>query len=74
LYITAVEARKRISSPIAADTPALATVMPGHYPIELAMDAGFSESVSAGPLPGSIAVLAILTALATVAFYRETSP
>ncbi|MFB6227563.1 MAG: hypothetical protein ABEH88_03105 [Halobacteriales archaeon] len=59
-------------NPMATDTPALATVMPGHYPIELAMDAGFSGTVSTEPLPWALAVLAVLTALATAAFYRET--
>jgi hypothetical protein len=61
-------------NPLASEQPAIAGVMPGHYPIELAMDAGFSGTVSVDPLPWALAVLAILTALATGAFYRETSP
>jgi len=55
-------------NPLATDTPAAATLLPGHYPLALAMDAGFTGSVDATDLALALAYLAGLTALATLAF------
>jgi len=61
-------------NPIATGTPALATAMPGHFPIRLAMDAAFSGSVAVEPLGWALLVLAVLVVLASGAFYRAVRP
>jgi ABC-2 type transport system permease protein len=58
-------------NPLATDTPPGAEWMPGHFPMQLAMDAGFAASVDAGALGWGLAYLAVLVALATTAFYRS---
>ncbi|MFB6075264.1 MAG: hypothetical protein ABEJ89_09645 [Haloarculaceae archaeon] len=58
-------------NPLATDPPALATYLPGHFPLQLATQAGFAASVDFGSLPGALVALVALTALATVAFYRS---
>ncbi|WP_408958484.1 hypothetical protein [Natrinema sp. 74] len=58
-------------NPMATETPAVARVAPGHYPLRLAMDAGFSGHVSLEPLAWSLAILAVYGALAVAAFYRS---
>jgi len=59
-------------NPLAVDTPPGATLLPGHFPSALAVEAGFADSVSLGPLAWSLVYLAALAALATLAFYRKT--
>lgn len=61
-------------NPLATDAPAVAEVLPGHFPLALAMDAGFAGSVHLAHVGWALAYLAGLTALATAAFYRELSP
>lgn len=57
-------------NPLATDPPEAATLMPGHYPVKLAIEAGFGNGVVLEPLVGSLVVLAVLATLATGAFYR----
>ena len=58
-------------NPLATDPPEAAALLPGHYPLALAMDAGFAGSVELAHLGWSLAYLAVLTAGATAAFYRQ---
>jgi ABC-type branched-subunit amino acid transport system permease subunit len=58
-------------NPLATDAPDVATLLPGHYPLALAMDAGFAGSVEVAHLGWGLAYLAVLTGLATLAFYRS---
>lgn len=58
-------------NPLATDVPTSATYLPGNYPMRLAMDAAFTGDVDVTVLGGSLAVLVILSALATAAFYRS---
>ncbi|MFB6189734.1 MAG: ABC transporter permease [Halapricum sp.] len=50
----------------------VAPYFPGHAVTELAVDAGFSASVSLDPLWEGLAMLAVVAVLATAAFYRTT--
>lgn len=59
-------------NPLATDRPAAARFTPGHYPLALANDAAFGAAVNAELLAGALAALAVVSALATLAFYRET--
>jgi ABC-2 type transport system permease protein len=56
-------------NPLATDAPDAATALPGHYPLALAMEAGFTGSVDGTNLAWALAYLAGLTALTTLAFY-----
>lgn len=58
-------------NPLATDAPALAQYLPGHYPLRLAMEAGFTGGVETSGLAWSLVYLGILTVVATGAFYRE---
>lgn len=58
-------------NPLATDTHALARWLPGHYPLRVAMDAGFAGTVDPLDVALSLAVLGVLGAVATAAFYRE---
>lgn len=58
-------------NPLATDPPEVARFMPGHYPVTLAMDAGFSHGVELAPVGWSLGVLVFLTALAVGGFYRS---
>lgn len=58
-------------NPLATDAPTAAAFMPGHYPVTLAVEAGFGDAVDAGPLVGSLAVVGVLGVLAVGAFYRS---
>jgi ABC-2 type transport system permease protein len=58
-------------NPLATETAAVGTYLPGHFPVQLAMDAAFTESVSVEPLAWSLVWLAVLTVLATAAFSRS---
>lgn len=57
-------------NPLATDPPAVATYTPGHYPIRVAMDAGFSNTIEVAPLGWGVAVLGVLTLLGVLAFHR----
>ncbi|MFB6133756.1 MAG: hypothetical protein ABEJ55_02075 [Halanaeroarchaeum sp.] len=58
-------------NPLATDPPAVATLLPGHFPLRLAMEAGFASTVDIAPLGWALAYLAGVTGLATIAFSRE---
>lgn len=58
-------------NPLATDSPAIATYLPGHYPLALAIDAAFTGTVDIEPVGWSFAILTLLTTLSTVAFYRS---
>lgn len=58
-------------NPLATDRPPVAEWLPGHFPMRLAMDAGFAGSVTVSDLAWALAYLAALTALATLAFHRQ---
>lgn len=57
-------------NPLATETPAIATALPGHYPIQLAMEAGFAGSVDPAPLGWGLVYLAGLAVAATAAFHN----
>jgi ABC-2 type transport system permease protein len=59
-------------NPLASDPPSMAMWLPGHYPLRVVIDAGFTGSVSLGDVGLTVAYLAVLTALASVGFYSET--
>jgi hypothetical protein len=58
-------------NPLATDAPAAAAVLPGHYPLRVAVAAAFTGTVEVAAIGWTLLYLAILTALATGAFYRE---
>jgi ABC-2 type transport system permease protein len=58
-------------NPLATDSPATARLLPGHYPLRVAMEAGFGTGVDLAALGWALAYLGVLTALATGAFVRE---
>lgn len=58
-------------NPLATDPPATAQLLPGHYPLRVAMEAGFTGTVELASVGWTLLYLGGLTALATGAFYRE---
>lgn len=58
-------------NPLATDTRAAAELLPGHYPLRLAMDAAFAGRVEPAHAGWALVALAVLTAAATGAFYRS---
>ena len=58
-------------NPLATDSPWAAGLLPGHYPLRVAMDAAFTGSVDPAAVVWSCLVLGVLTVVATAAFYRE---
>ena len=59
-------------NPLATETNQLATVLPGHTPMKLAMDAGFGSGIEWMNLIHASGYLAIVTGIATVLYYRKT--
>jgi ABC-2 type transport system permease protein len=59
-------------NPLATNPPDAAQLLPGHYPLQLAIEAGFTESVAVANLGWTLAYLAVLTGMAILGFYRET--
>lgn len=57
-------------NPLARETPAGAGLLPGHFPLVLAMDSAFTAHVSGETVVGSLAVLGALAAVAAGAFHR----
>lgn len=55
-------------NPLATDPPAVATVLPGHFPVKLATAAGFAGTVDIGTLLGALAALGVVTLLATIGY------
>jgi hypothetical protein len=60
-------------NPMVADRAAAASLLPGHVPIQLAIDAAFG-SVDAGLAAAGLLVLAALGVLSFGAFYHSASP
>lgn len=58
-------------NPLATDPPAAPRFLPGHYPLRVAMEAGFTGSVELTPIGWTVLYLGVLTAIATGAFYQE---
>lgn len=59
-------------NPLASDPPNVARWLPGHYPLQLTIRAGFTDEIALVDLGLSLGYLALLTVLATVGFYNET--
>lgn len=60
-------------NPMVADRAAVAAYLPGHVPIELAIDAGFG-TVETGTALAGLAAVAVLGLLTFGAFYRTARP
>lgn len=60
-------------NPLATDAPEVATYLPGHFPLTLAVDAAFAPGVDASAAAWSLGAVAVLTAAASLAFYRATN-
>jgi hypothetical protein len=58
-------------NPLATDPPDTAQFLPGHYPLRVVMEAGFTGSVELSAIGWTLLYLGGLTAIATGAFYRE---
>lgn len=58
-------------NPLATDRPDLAVVLPGHYPMSAAMEAGFTGTVDGAAFGLGLAVLGLLTLAGTAAFARR---
>jgi hypothetical protein len=58
-------------NPLATDPPTAAQLLPGHYPLRIVMEAGFTGTVEIASISRTLLYLSILTAIATGAFYRE---
>jgi hypothetical protein len=58
-------------NPLATDPPALAQILPGHYPLRLTIEAGFTGSISPGAVVGTLVYLGALTALSAFGFYWQ---
>jgi ABC-2 type transport system permease protein len=58
-------------NPLAHDRPAAATYLPGHFPMQVAIDAALTGTVEIETVVWSFVVVAVLTILATAAFYRS---
>jgi ABC-2 type transport system permease protein len=58
-------------NPLAHDRPAAATYLPGHFPMELAIDAALTGTVEIETVVWSLVMLTVLLVLATAAFYRS---
>jgi len=57
-------------SPLSEGSPAVAPYLPGHYTVEMAFDAAFTAGVDLANVAGELAYLAVVAAVAWVAFYR----
>lgn len=60
-------------NPLATEAPAFARLLPGHYPLRVAMAAAFSGDPGMDAVAGAMAYLAVLTLLATLVFYRQST-
>jgi len=59
-------------NPLAKETPVLARVLPGHFPLQLVMEAGFKGAISPDDLGYTFGYLCLLTILGIFGFYRAT--
>jgi ABC-2 type transport system permease protein len=60
-------------NPLATDPPETARLFPGHYPLRVTMEAGFTGSVELTAIGWAVLYIGVLTTIATGAFYREMS-
>lgn len=60
-------------NPLATDSPDAAQLLPGHYPLRLAMEAGFTGTVETSAIVWTLLYLGVLTAITTGAFYRAVN-
>lgn len=58
-------------NPLASDPPAIARFLPGHYPLQVVIHAGFTSGVDVASLAWTVVYLGFLTVLATGAFVSE---
>jgi ABC-2 type transport system permease protein len=58
-------------NPLATETSTLSTYLPGHFPMRLAMDAAFTESIDVEVVVWSLVVLAVLSGVTIAAFYHS---
>lgn len=58
-------------NPLASETPTVANYLPGHFPMRLAIDTAFTDSIATDQLLGSLAVLVVLVVLVMTVFYRK---
>jgi ABC-2 type transport system permease protein len=59
-------------NPLAQETPVLARILPGHYPLQLVMEAGFKGSISLANFGYTLGYLCVLTLLGILGFYQAT--
>lgn len=59
-------------NPLAAESPTGAPFLPGHFPSELAVEAGFADAVDPANLVWGLGVLVILAVVAVAVFYQRT--
>ncbi|WP_436903643.1 hypothetical protein [Halovenus halobia] len=57
-------------NPLATDTPALGTVLPGHFALAVTTEAGFAESAPVEPVAGALAYLVVLACVAVATVSR----
>ncbi|WP_247729802.1 hypothetical protein [Halovivax limisalsi] len=58
-------------NPLATNPPPAAQFLPGHYPLRVAMEAGFTGTVEIASVGWTLLYLGVLTAITTGAFYRR---
>jgi ABC-2 type transport system permease protein len=58
-------------NPLATKISTFSTYLPGHFPMRLAMDAAFTESIDVEVVVWSLVVLAVLSGVAIAAFYHS---
>lgn len=58
-------------NPLAAEQHDVAALLPGHYPLEAAMTAGFTGGVDPATYGLGVVVLAVLTAAGTLTYVRQ---
>lgn len=59
-------------NPLSVETPVLARILPGHYPLQLVMEAGFKGSISLADFGYALGYLCVLTLLGILGFYQAT--
>jgi ABC-2 type transport system permease protein len=57
-------------SPFATDPPAIAPLLPGHFPSELALDAAFTPAITTSNVVGAIGYLLLVAVIGGAAYYQ----
>lgn len=60
-----------LQNPLAHDRPVIATYLPGHFPMQLAINAALTGTIEIEAVVWSLVMLAVVTVLAMAAFYRS---